>query len=430
MTEHVDRLVDLTRTLVRFDTTSVDLSPDSTHRENEEAELQAFVARELAEAGAEVDQWEPDAAELADHPMMPPWHHWGNRPLTVGTFRGRGGGRSLVVNGHIDVVSAGDESLWASPPFAAEVRDGRIYGRGAVDMKGGIAAALFALEALRAAGADLRGDVVFEIVPDEETCAMGTVAAIARGYRADAGLVPEPTRFNLWIATRGLLHGTLEVPGRSAHAEMNQPHWREGGGVNAIRKAAFLLSALDGLSAEWAGRDDKRHPLLGTPSVNPTEIHGGTFISNVPERCRVALNTTYLPQNADDEGYGSVPRGEIERTVAEAAAKDDWLAEHPPSWSWYTDYPPSEIDPETPIVAAAQEAGRDLGLDVRAEGIDTTYDGALLTRFAGTPSPALGPGDLARAHAPDEWVGIDELELASRLYARTIAAWCGVEDGA
>ena len=254
---------------------------------------------------------------------------------------------------------------------------------------------------------------------------MGTVAAIARGYIGDAGLVPEPTRNNLWVATRGLLHGTLTVPGRSAHAEMSQPHWREGGGVNAIQKAALVLDALNGLSADWAGRADKRHLLLGTPAVHPTGIRAGTFISNVPESCELDLNTTYLPGNADERGYGSIPRGEIERAVAKAAAGDDWLAEHPPTFSWYTDYPPSEIDPESPIVGVVQQIGRELGVEISAEGVDTTYDGALLTLFAATPSPAFGPGDLARAHAPDEWVGIDELVLAARLYARAIVAWCG-----
>ena len=199
---NADELVELIRSLVRFDTTSVDLSPGSVHTTNEEAELQAFVGERLRRIGAEVDQWEPDAAEFADHPMMPRWHHWHGRPLTVGTVRGAGGGRSLVINGHIDVVDAGDRSRWSSSPFEADVRDGRIYGRGAVDMKGGIGARSSALEAL-AAAVRPAGDVVFETVPDEETCAMGTVAAIARGYRADAGLVPEPTRLDLWIATRG-----------------------------------------------------------------------------------------------------------------------------------------------------------------------------------------------------------------------------------
>jgi acetylornithine deacetylase len=426
--ERTGELVEFVRTLVGFNTVSVDLSPGSEHRENEEAELQTFVADRLAGLGADIDQFEPDAAALRDHPMMPPWHHWKGRPITVATLRGAGGGRSLIINGHIDVVSPGDLERWTTPPFDAQVRDGRIYGRGAVDMKGGVASAIFALEALAANGVKLAGDVVVETVPDEETCAMGTVAVIERGYRADAGLVPEPTKLNFWIATRGLLHGSVVVPGRSAHAEMNQPPWQEGGGVNAIEKSVGVLQALEQLTAEWAARPSKEHALLGRPGVQPTIIRGGAFISNVPESCEIHINATYLPGDADEDGYGSVPRGEILRAVGAASARDDWLAANPPAWTWATDYPPSEIDASEDIIAVTRDAAAQVGVDALPEGIDTTYDGALLTRLAGVPSPAFGPGDLGRAHAPDEWVGVDELVLGARAYARAIGAWCGVAD--
>jgi acetylornithine deacetylase len=418
-------LVELVRTLVGFNTVSVDLSPGSEHRENQERELQEFVSERLGALNAGIDLFEPDAGELRDHPMMPPWHHWRGRPITVATLKGAGGGRSLIINGHIDVVSPGDPARWTTPPFEADLRDGRVYGRGAVDMKGGVAAALFALEALAASGVRLAGDVTFQAVPDEETCAMGTVAVIERGYRADAGLVPEPTRLNFWIATRGLLHGSVSVPGRSAHAEMNQPPWRQGGGVNAIEKSVPVLQAFRGLSAEWATRESKAHPLLGRPCVQPTIVRGGTFISNIPESCEIDLNATYLPADADAQGYGSVPRGEILSAVESALGDDDWFAESPPAWTWATDYPPSEIDPDEEIIAVTRAATAELGLDARVEGIDTTYDGALLTRLAGVPSPAFGPGDLGRAHAPDEWIGVDELVLGARAYARAICAWCG-----
>jgi acetylornithine deacetylase len=426
--EHSGDLVELVRSLVGFRTVSVDLSPGSEHRENEEKELQEFVAARLSALGAEVDQFEPDAAALRDHPMMPPWHDWKGRPITVATLAGTGGGRSLIVNGHIDVVSPGDLERWTTSPFEADVREGRVYGRGAVDMKGGIASAIVALEALAATGVRLAGDVIFEVVPDEETCAMGTVAVIERGYRADAGLVPEPTRLRPWIATRGLLHGSVVVPGRSAHAEMNQPPWQDGGGVNAIEKAIPLLRGFEELSTEWGQRPDKEHRLLGRPCVQPTIIKGGAFISNVPESCKIDINATYLPGDADRDGYGSVPRGEILRAVERAAGRDDWLVANPPVWTWATDYPPSEIDPDGEIVAVASEAAAAVGADGRAEGVDTTYDGALLTRLAGVPSPAFGPGDLGRAHAPDEWVGVDELAQAARAYARAVSSWCGATD--
>ena len=424
--ERLDDLVGLVRELVSFNTVSVDLAPGSEHRTNDEGALQEMVGGYLADLGAEVDQWEPDPASLRDHPMMPPWHHWEGRPITVGTLAGHDGGRSLIVNGHIDVVSAGDLERWTSPPFEPEIRDGRIYGRGAVDMKGGVASALFALRALKELGVRLDGDVIFEAVPDEETCAMGTVAAIERGYRADAGLVPEPTLLNLWIATRGLLHGSFEVPGRSAHAEVNQASWEQGGGVNAIERAVPLLAALGELSDTWRGRDDKRHPLLGTPQAQPTIVSGGAFISNVPEAVTVHLNATYLPGDADDAGYGSVPRGEIIAAVEGSANGDGWLRANPVRWTWATDYPPSEIPPEEDIIATASGVAQEIGLDGRLEGIDTTYDGALLTRLAGVPSPAFGPGDLGRAHAPDEWIGIEELRQGARAYARAIPRWCGV----
>ena len=187
-----------------------------------------------------------------------------------------------------------------------------------------------------------------------------------------------------------------------------------------------MLEALRTLTADWSVRDAKAHPLLGRPGVQPTIIHGGAFISNVPESCEIDLNATYLPADADDGGYGSVPRGEILAAVAAAAARDDWLAAHPPEWTWATDYPPSEIDAAEPIIAVTRDAVAPLGLAARAEGIDTTYDGALLTRLAGVPSPAFGPGDLGRAHAPDEWIGVDELVLGARAYARAIVAWCGL----
>ena len=184
-----DDLVELVRQLVRFDTTSVDLSPGSDQTENEEEPLQALLAARLGALGAEVDRWEPDPASFAGHPMMPPWHHWRGRPITVGVLRGRGGGRALVINGHVDVVGQGTGALGERPVRGRDAGRQDLRAR-SLRHEGGIAAALVALEALGDAGIRLDGDVVFEAVTDEETCAMGTIAAIERGYRGDAGLFP------------------------------------------------------------------------------------------------------------------------------------------------------------------------------------------------------------------------------------------------
>lgn len=207
--------------------------------------------------------------------MIPAWHHWRDRPLTVGTLAGAGGGRSLIVNGHIDVIDAGEPARWTSPPFDAEVVDGRIVGRGAADMKGGIAAAMVSHETLVGCGVRLGGDVIFQVVPDEETGGMGTIAAAERGYRAEAALVVEPSGLDIWTVTRGILHARPAIIGRSAHAEVTQPDWRAGGGVNANHKALPIAAALVALGDRWA---DCTHPMVGPPSLHLTALRGGSFI--------------------------------------------------------------------------------------------------------------------------------------------------------
>jgi acetylornithine deacetylase len=359
--------------------------------------------------------------------MIPRWHHWKNRPITVGTLRGSGSGRSLIVNGHIDVVDAGDPARWSSPPFAAEVVGDRIVGRGSVDMKGGIAAALIALETLVGSGIQLAGDVIFQVVTDEETGGMGTIAAAERGYRADAAVVPEPSGLDLWTVTRGIIHARIGVLGRSAHAEVNQPDWREGGGVNANHKALRIASALVDLGRQWKSRS---HPLVGPPSMQITSLRGGQFISNVPERCDIAINTTYLPTMADEHGFGSPARQELEAAVAAACGDDEWLQLNPPEWTWLLDYPPGEIDAGSDIVAAAREAAGAVGHDLQLLGLDSGYDGALLTGLYGIPAPAFGPGGLEQAHATDEAVLVDDLMDCARAYGRLLVDWCGVRGNA
>ena len=255
---------------------------------------------------------------------------------------------------------------------------------------------------------------------------MGTVAAIERGYRADAGLVPEPTLLNLWIATRGLLHGSFVVPGRSAHAEVNQPPWQHGGGVNAIERAVPLLRRWASSATEWArarvqAPPAARPPLRAADDRRRRRVH----LQRARRAARSTSTRPTCPGDADAQGYGSDPRGEIVERGRGRAGGDDWLRETR-SWTWATDYPPSEIEPGEADRHRARAATAELGVECAAEGIDTTYDGALLTRLAGVPSPAFGPGDLGRAHAPDEWIGDRGAAAGARAYTRAICAWCGV----
>ena len=185
-------------------------------------------------------------------PLVPPGLSFEGRPQLIARMVGRGGGRSLVFNGHIDVVSAEPRSEWASDPFVASVRDGRLYGRGACDMKGGIAAMVFAVETLSSLGVSLDGDLLVATNTDEESSGAGGTALVEHGLRADAGVVTEPTGFQTWIACRGSDYGVITVPGRPGHAEVRQPDWRLGGAVNAIEKAVVVLDAIASLRAAWA----------------------------------------------------------------------------------------------------------------------------------------------------------------------------------
>ncbi|HWD70024.1 MAG TPA: M20/M25/M40 family metallo-hydrolase, partial [Solirubrobacteraceae bacterium] len=261
--EREQDLVELACALIGFDTTA--RNPGDPARQ--EAELQGYLADRLARAGAEIDLFEPDAAEMAGRPLVPPGLDFAGRPQLIATLRGSGGGRCLVFNGHIDVVSVEPRERWSSDPFVAEVRDGKLYGRGACDMKGGIASMVMAAEVLAELGIPLRGDLLVATNTDEESSGAGGSALVQHGIRADAGIVTEPTNLDTWVACRGSEYGVITVPGRPGHAEVHQPEWRRGGAVNAIEKAVVVLAAIDSLRREWAGRREYEHPHVSPPSL-------------------------------------------------------------------------------------------------------------------------------------------------------------------
>jgi acetylornithine deacetylase len=215
-----------------------------------EGDIQDILGGRLTRLGAQADRWEPNAGDLAPYAGGPgyyPDRDFRGRPSLAATLPGSGGGRSLLLLGHVDVVSAGDG--WTVDPFGAERRDGTIYGRGTADMKAGLTATVAALEVLRIAGVRLRGDVTLASVVDEEAGGMGTLALVDRGYRADGAIIPEPTDLHVAPLCRGIVWGRLTIPGRAGHIEMPQPDWREGGAVDAIALGRMVLNAIDQLNA-------------------------------------------------------------------------------------------------------------------------------------------------------------------------------------
>jgi acetylornithine deacetylase len=416
-----DDLVALTSDLVGFDTTARNLGDPA----REEVVLQKHLGARLGAAGADVEIWEPDPAELAGEPLVPKELDFVGRPQLVARFSGAGSGRSLLLNGHIDAVSAEPRDRWTSNPHRAEVRDGKLYGRGACDMKGGIAAMTVAAETLAAEGIRLAGDLVICTNTDEESSGAGSAACVRHGVRADGGIVLEPTGFDVWIACRGSSYAQITVPGRPGHAEIAQPHWREGGAVNAIEKATIVIGAIQRLRGRWQADESLRHPYLSPPDVVPTLMEAGEWVVTYPASCRLSGGALFLPQQADEGGFGSRVEREVEQAVLDATAADDWLAENPPTFAWSGGVMSMSIPEDEPIVALVNASRDDVGRTGKLAGLDSWYDGATFTVFADTPSVGFGPGGFETAHAIDEYVPVDDLVACAQVVALAAMRFCG-----
>ncbi len=420
-------LVELASRLISFDTTAREVGDPP----RQEAALQDHLARRLSAVGAEGDVWEADAEALAGKPLVPPGLDFAGRPQLIARLPGRGGGRSLVFNGHIDVVSGEPREEWTSDPFTPEVRDGRLYGRGSCDMKGGIAAMVLATETLAGLGIRLAGDLLVATNTDEESSGAGGTALVERGLRADAGIVTEPTGFDVWTACRGSEYCEIHVPGRPGHAEVRQPDWRHGGAVNAIEKALVVIEAIQALRREWSERAGFEHEVLGRPDLLPTMARAGEWAVTYPAECALTVAVMYLPAQADSRGWGSAVRQEVADWIARETARDDWLAEHPPVVSWWPNaVMPLEIPHSEPIVETVLDATHDVGHHRRIGGLDSWYDGATLTLLGGIPSigfgpPGFDPDGASVAHTVDEYVPVDGLVESAKVMAVAAMRFCG-----
>lgn len=418
-----DELVRLASDLIAFDTTA--RLPGDPPRQ--ERNLQEYLRDRLLELGAVVDLWEPEPT-APDDPFVPGGLTFDGRPQLLARLAGANGGRSLLLNGHIDVVAPGPLEHWTEPPFMPHVRDGRLYGRGSCDMKGGIAAMLFALVTLHRLGISLAGDVVFCADTDEESSGAGAYACVARGVQADAGLCAEPTGFDAWVACRGGVNPTITIEGRAAHAEMPQPHWHAGGGVNAIEKLSLIFDALRVVREDWRTRPDQRHPFLSPGDIVPTMVRGGEWIVTYPSSCELTLDVQYGPGQVDAAGTGQAVFRELEERVNRAVSADSWLAQHPPRWSWPCDIVPAEIPADHPIVGEALRAAADRGRPGKVAGLDSWHDPAVFIRRARIPTISFGPGSIHAAHAPDEYVPIADLVDHAAAVALILLRWCGAAE--
>jgi acetylornithine deacetylase len=386
-----------------------------------EAAVQEVVAGRMRALGLETDVWEPDPAQLAPYAAhVGDFASFAGRPNVVGTQRGAGGGRSLILNAHIDTVEPGDPARWTHPPFAAEVAGGRLYGRGACDMKAGLATHLTALAALQDAGLRPRGDVIVESVISEEDGGAGTLATILRGYHADGAIITEPTNLTVVPAQGGSLVFRLHVPGRSAHACVRDE------GVSAIEKFAVLHRALLAFEAERNEAID--HPLYADIAnkvpINIGIVRGGSWPSSVPEWL-IAEGRAGLVPGEDVATFAA----EFVATVDRAATGDDWLRDHQPRVEWFSgQFAPAEIAGDSPLVEAISRAHRAVtGTNPERTGVTYGADMRHFLLFGNMPCLMYGAGDVRLAHFTDESIALDDVMTATKTIAAAIAAWCGID---
>ncbi len=386
--------VALARALVRVDSRNPDMIPGAPG----EGPCAAVLAAVLRDWGFAVDVY--DAAP--------------GRPNVIARLgRAEPGAPVLMLNGHLDVV--GTEGM-AHAPFDGEERDGRLYGRGAADMKGGVAAMCAAAARAHAAGA-LRGEVVVAAVADEEFESAGTLALVERlkhgALRADACVITEPTRLAIMPAHRGFAWYTVTVRGRAAHGS------RYDIGVDAIRHAGLLLAELDALDAvELPGRAP--HPLLGRGSLHASTVEGGVGLTTYPERCVLRLERRTIPGESAASALA-----EIEAAAARVGARLEAAGRGPFRAEVALDFaqPPSDVSADAPVVQALGAALAGAGEPVRVEGMPAWTDAALLNA-AGVPTVCFGPGDIGLAHSAEEWVPLGEVERATGVLAGLVRAWC------
>lgn len=416
----VDELVEFTRTLVAC-------RSDSQSEGNAEFQPEAtrcldIIAAKLESMGMEIERW-------MEHPRY---------PALAARLPGTGGGRSLAINGHIDVVPVGDDSAWSHDPWGGEISDGKLWGRGSCDMKSGVAAGIFAIQAVLESGVERRGDLWLHVVADEEVVGWSTRNLVSRLPKVDAVIVAEPTGLQIQPVEGGLVHMRIEIDGRESHAGNRYKSIHSGGlgregGINAIEKGLLIMRALQRLERDWAIY--RSHPLLppGFNSIMPGMIVGGpgggadgqlNLISNPgtsPNYCAIDYNVWYLPH----ETYEDIRR-EIEVYVATISQTDPWLKDHPPRFTWITRnifFPPVNTAPDHPIVDAVSYSLEQIGRPAAVIGFTAASELAWYAE-QDIPGVIFGPGSIAQAHSPNEFVRIDEIKDAARAMALMAASWC------
>ena len=380
---------------------------------------QQLVADMLNRLDMQVDVWDIDFDALRSHPAYSVECER-TRGLGVVGATGRGQGKTLLYNGHVDVVPVDDPSYWHFPPWQGTLKDGRLYGRGALDMKGGLCCAIFAAKAIRDSGVTLKGRLFIESVIGEEDGGVGTLAAVQRGYKADGAVIMEPTRMVVAPAQAGALNFRVTIDGKVAHGAIRDE------GVSAIEKFIPIHNALLQFEADRNAKDHSRYfPGEALPfALNIGNVRAGQWASNVPESLVFEGRYGVAPGEDVDQA-----RRDFEEVLRSTAARDPWLREHPLKLEWWgAQFLPASTPLEDPLVGCVTGAFADTaGGQPVLKGMPYGADMRLLVHQADTPTLLFGPGDIRNAHQPDEFVPVDDLLQVTRTLALSALRFCGVK---
>lgn len=387
-----------------------------------EAAIQDFLANYAKDMGAEVDKFVPDLEELKNHPgFVKSDLPYDGRPNVVASFRSPGTGRSLLFNGHVDVIPEGPKDKWDHGCWSGDYSEGKIYGRGASDMKSGVAAMTMAVLAIKKCGIRLKGDVILEYVMDEELTGNGTLACVMKGIRADAGICCETSSMCVQPGSIGRIWFTIKVTGKAAGIQTRYE------GVNAIDLGYIVTKAVEAFEKVRIAKVS--HPLypdiLSSIPCMIGQFTSGSYASAFPDSCILKGSMATVP-GEDSESV----KAEFAGFIRSACAKESrWLAENPPEIIFNGYFAePSSIPADTPIVVSLVNEYKNV---MKKEPVISGRQGAAdirhLNTYGNTPTVIFGPGLTEQMHANNEWVYAEDYINSIRILARTIMSWCKTE---
>ncbi|MBU5248023.1 acetylornithine deacetylase [Bacillus halotolerans] len=407
--EQKDELIELAKTLISFKTPA----PPARNTDS----IQTWIAQFLLERGFSIDKWDVYPGD----------------PNVVGVLKGTNSAayQSLIINGHVDVAEVKEGEDWVHDPFCPSEKNGFLIGRGASDMKGGMACVLFALKLIREAGVELPGDLILQSVIGEEVGEAGTLECCKKGYHADFAVVADTSDMHIQ-GQGGVITGWIEMKSsQTFHDGTRRNMIHAGGGTfgaSAIEKMAKIISGLGELERHWAIMKSYPGFTPGTNTINPAVIEGGRHAAFIADECRLWITVHFYPNETHEE-----VAAEIEDYINRLSDSDIWLRENRPVFKWGGSsmieergeiFPALEVDSAHPGVLALTASHEEIKRERPVTDVSQTVTDGGWLYHAGIPSVIYGPGDLYNAHAVNEEVSIEQLLDYTKIMLTFIIRWC------